>query len=45
MSDVPPKIFRNADGHLRPLGWLLLVVMLAVCGALYFYGFSVREPS
>jgi hypothetical protein len=40
VSEVPPKILRKADGHLRPSGWLLLVAMLAAAAALYFFGFA-----
>ena len=43
MSEVPPKIFRKENGHMRPIGWLLLGAMLAVAAALYLFGFAAPE--
>ena len=38
VNEVPPEIFKTREGILRPLGWLLLLVIIAVFLALYFFG-------
>lgn len=38
MAEVPQGIFRKPDGGIRPLGWLLLAVIVVDFAALWFYG-------